>query len=151
MYIVYKTILILILFTAANSQSALAQTIDLSPKQIERVKVCQKVLKDADLKTWRQMAKELSQSPNPEENLQILEAITETYMEIVKEQNVIENRKKAWLYDMIKLNMAYLQLGGLDIHARDQSGLNLLIQKKLKDHLPELLKRNKKIFQKIEK
>ena len=136
MKIFLRLIFLLFLFPI---QSSYAQD-SLTPQQVERVKVCKNLLEEIDTKSLQRTINELEKSLDPEMNLQIMEAMARTYVDIVRENNVVELKNKQWLYSMITLNMANIQFGGgVDEESRD-APLNRLIQRKLKEHLsPELM------------
>jgi len=115
----------------------LANADTLSQAQIQRVKTAKGLLGAADPRTAGEIGDELSKGRFTEENLQIFEAIAQTYRDMVVEYNV-GPEKKEWLHSMILLNMAYFQFGGSS-EAND-TGLNIMIRRKLKQYLsPELL------------
>jgi len=110
----------------------------LTPEQVERLKECRHILRNVDQRPFSAVVKDLKKSGRPEANLQILEATAKTYADIVEEQNVTTIKSKEFLYSMVQLNMAFLQLGG---DARNVGGgkdgpLNRLICRKLKIYLP---------------
>ena len=119
---------------------------NLTADEMGRLRSCKRLLGGVDTKSFEQSLFDLKHSSFPHENLQILEAMTKTYTEIVQEQNVVGQKKKEWLYSMVALNMAYLQLAGINATQSQDSPLDKLIRWKLKEHLPEGLKENKKIF-----
>ena len=107
----------------------------LTLEEQERLSVCKDLLAGVDRKSFEKSLRDLEQSPSPQENLGILEAIAQTYSDIVQEQKVVGQDKKAWLYNMITLNMAYLQLAGIDAKQSEDSPLDKLIRRKLRKHL----------------
>lgn len=84
-----------------------------------------------------QTTKELEKTGHPETNLCMKEAMAKTYADIVREQDVQGKGKKEWLYSMITLNMAYLQLVGTEAGGKADTALDLLIRRKLKFYLPQ--------------
>jgi hypothetical protein len=121
----------------------------LSIQQMQRLESCRRLTEDIDDKSLQAAIAQLDNSPDPEENLQLLEAVARTYAEIVRDQKVSGLEKKKWLYSMVTLNMAYLQLGGLDVNPPGDTSLNKLIRRKLKEHMPPELKENKNLFHPI--
>lgn len=126
---------------------------ELSETQIERVQTCQNILKEVDDRSLQQAIHELTRSRHPEENLQILEAMAKTYADVTKELDIREQTQKEGLYSTIKLNMAYLQLGGL--HAGGGGGGNReplyrLVRSKLRDYLPARLLKDEQFFYTLE-
>jgi len=122
----------------------------LTTAQEERVQSCSRLLQGVESKSVDARIRELEQSPTPEESLQVVEAIAKTYADIVKEQNISEPKKQEWLYSMISLNMAYLQLGGLNIQQSGDSALNKMIRLRLKEYLSPELINNKEVFTSLE-
>ena len=122
---------------------------NLTSAQTERVKTAKLLLGVVDKKSLEQTIKELQGTSYPEGNLQILEAVAKSYVDIIREQNVEGKGKKEWLYSMIQLNMAYFQLGG-DPNNREDTSLNLLIRRKLQKYLPAELFTNPKLFHSLE-
>ncbi len=122
----------------------------LTPQQIERVQVCKRLLLEVDSKPLPKTIVELEHTPYPEENLQIMEAVAMTYADIVKEQTVDDDKNKKWLYGMIMLNMAYLQLGGDQYAVGGNAPLNRLICRKLREHLPPDLLNHPGLFHPLE-
>ena len=122
----------------------------LTAQQLERLKVCKRLLQEVDHKSVEETATDLESNPYSEENLQILEAIAKTYDDIVREKNVVEMRHKNGLYEMITMNMAYFQLGGVNSGTGTRGPLYYLIQKKLKQYLPSDLLKHSGIFQPID-
>lgn len=127
-----------------NSQSRL------TPQQIERVKACKQLLEGADQKSLETSIEGVESSPHPEENLQIMEAMAKTFSEIALEYKVESQKKKEWLYSMVELNMAYLQLEGAQGGAGVRDALNKLICRKLKEYLPARLLKNPGLFYSVE-
>lgn len=107
----------------------------LSPEQIERVKACKRLLEEIDTKPLPRTLRELERSTYPELHLRIMEAMANTYVELVREHKVVKLKDKHWLYGMIAMNMANLQFGG-GIEGDRDAALNHLIQRKLLEHLP---------------
>jgi hypothetical protein len=84
----------------------------------------------------QQTIDELRKTHHFQLNLEMREAMAKTYADIVKEENVIGQKKKEWLYSMVCLNMAYLQFGGAQGAPGSTTALNRLIRRKLKEYLP---------------
>jgi hypothetical protein len=122
----------------------------LNGAQIERLKDCKNILGEVDNEPLYQKIEKLDTASNPEENLQILEAVAKTYAEIIQEREVEGLKKREWLHSMIQLNMAYLQLGGMRDKSGDHEPLNGLIRRKLKRYLPKELQNNTEIFYTLE-
>lgn len=113
---------------------------ELTQSQLERVKRFKTLIQEVDTKPFTETVSQIFQSPHPEGQLQILEAMAKTYVEIVREYDVAVLSTKKRLYQMILLNMAYFQFGGQE-DSENPSHLNRLIQKKLHEYLsPEILK-----------
>lgn len=137
-----KKIFVLV-FCLLSAVPAFAQ---LTPQQLERVKVCHRLLEGAQNKSVQEMSTDIEQMPSPEKHLQILEAVALTYSEIVQEQKIEEQDRREWLHSMIALNMGYLQLGG----AGSGDPMHRMIQRKLKAHLSPALLKDPELFQSLE-
>ena len=133
-----------------EKQLYFSKTVQLTADEIVRLKVCKRLSAGIDKKSFEESLAALERYPYPEENLQILEAMTRTYVEIIQQGNVVEQKTKEWLYSMIALNMAYLQLGGIQVKQDEDTPLNKLIRQKLKEHLPVILQENQEIFKPLE-
>lgn len=106
----------------------------LTAVDIERVKAFKQLSSDVDKKSLSQIIDEIQTADNPQLELAMQEAIAKTYCDVAKEQNVVEQKQKEWLYSMVTMNMAYLQFGA----KQDDSGnaLNRLVRRKLREYLP---------------
>jgi hypothetical protein len=62
--------------------------------------------------------------------------MAKAYADIVRDQDVVGEKKKEWLYSMVCLNMAYFQFGGTQGPPGSATSLNRLIRRKLKEYLP---------------
>ena len=109
----------------------------LTAHELERVTVIRKDLGGVDKKTLQQTVRELEKRPYLEVNLQIKEAMAKAYVDIVREQNIVGQPKKEWLYSMVALNMAYLQFAADKDSTAGAKNLNKLIRYKLKQYLPQ--------------
>lgn len=122
----------------------------LTDAQIERVKVSKALIKEVDTKVLQDTIADITNSPDPEGQLQLFEAGARAYADIVQESKVADDmRTRRWLYNQILLNTAYLQLGGFQFE-EDGSDLSQLIQRKLKKNLPEGAFQNTVLFREIE-
>ena len=132
----FRLVKIIFLFLVVFIPASVSQAESLSAQQIARVKACKRLIAEVDIKSLQRSIDELEASLYPELNLEIMEAVTQAYDDIVREQNVTKLKDKEWLYAMITLNMANLQFGGgVGKNSRD-AGLNRLIERKLKEYLP---------------
>ena len=104
--------------------------------EVQRVRALKELLGGVDSKTLQQTVDELEKADYPRVNLDMKEAITKTYADIVRDKNVIDQEERVWLYSMVTLNMAYLQLGGTQDKAGSTGPLNQLIRRKLREYLP---------------
>ncbi len=129
-----KVILLIMVVMQATMQMAFAGP--LTPIEIERVKVFKQLVQEVDRKPLHQTIEDLEKTAHPKTSLWVKEAMAQTYMDIVREQNVQGQGKKEWLYSMINLNMAYLQFVGTKQRMKTGNSLNVLICHKLKEHLP---------------
>lgn len=103
----------------------------LTQAQTDRVRAYKQLIKEADPKTLAQSVAELEKSASPEMNLQIKEAVAQTYAALVVEHKVKGKANKEWLLSMVTLNMAYLQFEG-DANSAQAAPLDILIRQKLK-------------------
>lgn len=120
----------------------------LTPQQVERVKAFKQLIKDVDTKSLQQTIDDVSAMKDPSLELELQEAIARTYADIVQEHKVTEQKTKEWLWSVIKINMAYLQLGG----QKDEStnGLHVIIRQKLREYLPSDILRQPGFLYKLE-
>jgi len=108
----------------------------LTEQEIQRVKAVKQLLHGIDSKSLQQTIDDLGKTHYPQVNLEIREAMAKTYADLVKEYNVVGQKKKDWLYSMVCLNMAYIQFGGGQGNSANSTSLNRLIYRKLKEYLP---------------
>ena len=120
----------------------------LTQAQIERVKAAKQLLDAADPRTVKEIIEELSQTRFTEGNLQILEAVAQTYRDMLLEYPQAAQGKKEWLHSIIRLNMAYFQFGGSS--EQNDSGLNITIRRKLKKYLSPKLLSDPNLFYSLE-
>ncbi|OGX06981.1 MAG: hypothetical protein A2Z88_04225 [Omnitrophica WOR_2 bacterium GWA2_47_8] len=122
---------------------------ELSDQDIERVKASRDLLQGTDPRSLPKTLRELNRTNCPQIHAIIMEAIARTYVDIVREQKVVEQKKKDWLYSMVKLNMAYLQLTG-GTYKGDNNSLNRSIRFRLKEYLPAGILTHPGFFQKVD-
>ncbi len=108
----------------------------LTPEEIERVKGSIQTVREVDRKPLHQIIEDLEKTGHPRTFLRMREAMARTYADIVREQDLQGQGKKEWLYSMISLNMAYLQFVGTKGKIKTDTGLDMLICRKLKEYLP---------------
>ncbi|HOW35362.1 MAG TPA: hypothetical protein PL155_02980 [Candidatus Omnitrophota bacterium] len=123
---------------------------DLSPGQLSRLKAAKGLIGDADSRSLQEAADELRTSPDTEGALQILEAVAAVYVELVRDYALDDSTARVRLLDKIRMNMAYFQMGGPDSEGPQESDLNILIRRKLKEHLSSELRNNPKLFYSLE-
>lgn len=123
---------------------------DLSPAQMNRLKAAKELLGDADTHSLKEATDELKKSPDTEGALQIVEAVAAVYVELVRDYKLDDPQARIRLLDKIRMNMAYFQMGGPDTEGAQESSLNILIRRKLKDHLSPELKKNPNLFYSLE-
>lgn len=138
----FLTVFFFMIFVSTVSAGTLSQS------QVERVKAVRALLAGVDNRTLQDTISELANSKFPEGNLEIMEAIAATYQEMVSEYQVEGQAKKEWLHSMVCLNMAYLQAGG--IAERSDTGLNMVIRRKLKKYLSPQLLSDPELFYSVE-
>jgi hypothetical protein len=140
-----KVVVLVLLFLAAVHVAPAAA---LSPKQLERVRSAKTILAEVDERSLQELEKELSATDFPEGHLQILEAVAATYREMLEEYEATTQGRKEWLHSMILLNMAYFQFGGNS--EENDTGLNIVIRRKLKKHLSVQLLADPRLFHSLE-
>ena len=150
-------ILILSLFVASSSSvngaeggSSFSGKGRLTLEEIGHLKDCKRLLQDVDQKSFMESRLKIEKSAHPHENLQLFAAVAQTYDDIVHEQKIIDQPKKEFLLMKINFNMAYLQLAGINTEQRQDTGLNKMIRRKLREHLPVDLKKNFTLFRPME-
>jgi hypothetical protein len=129
-----KTKILTVIFFLALCGSAYAAQ-PFSAGQLDRLRAAKRLLSDVDSRSFSETLQDLQKTSFSEGHLQVLEAVAQTYAEIAREYDVETPERKKWLYGMVQLNLAYLQLGGGEEQAT-ASALNTLIQRKLLRHLP---------------
>ena len=139
-----KIVLFFVLAAAVHASAAGAES--LTPDQTRRLQVCERLLDGVDKNGMAKKMRELENSRFPEENVKLIEAVTQTYAELVREQGIEKPDTKEWLYSMVTLNMGYLQLGGSKLNQSRDTALNKIIRRRLKDRLPADLLANEEIF-----
>lgn len=140
-----KKLMVLSLILAIPLQAHAAA---LNPQQIERIKEAKKLLGSVDPRTVGDISAELSKTRFAEENLQILEAVAQTYRDMILEYEEVTNDKREWLHSMILLNMAYFQFGGSS--EQGDTGLNIVIRRKLRKYMSPELMANPNLFYSLE-
>jgi len=120
----------------------------LSPQQIERVKEAKNLLGPVEPRTTEEIVNELTAARFSEENLQILEAVAQTYRDMLIEYKEATNGKREWLHSVILLNVAFFQFGGSS--EQNDTGLNIVIRRKLKKYLSPQLLSNRNLFYALE-
>ena len=118
----------------------------LTTQEIERVKALKVTLRDVDSKTLDQTISDLEKTGYPRLNLEIRETMAKAFVDIVNEQHVSGVKKKQWLYSMVTLNMAYLQMVGLHVKDDEKKEINKLIRYKLKTYLPKGIEEKKGFY-----
>ncbi len=108
-----------------------------STGEIARIKAFKALVQEVDQKSLTETVHDLEKSPYPHLNLQMKEAMARVYADLVEDKKVEGKAKKAWLYSMVSLNMAYLQFEGTKDNAGNAEPLNRLIRRKLKECLPK--------------
>ena len=134
-----SVIFFLIFFTVipgyAQDLPAFSCRTTLTPAQIERVRSSQALLPVSACRPHQETVKDFNRSKCPAIHVLMLEAMSRTYSELVREYDLEDPGAQLRLYSKVQLNMAYLQLTGPD--AKDEgSALNRLIRRKLMQYLP---------------
>jgi hypothetical protein len=94
------------------------------------------LLAGVDTKPLWKTIDELERSRHPMVNIEMKEAMAKAFIDLSREYNIQEQKKKEWLYSMVCLNMAYLQFAGNQRNSASTTDLNKLIRQKLKEYLP---------------
>jgi hypothetical protein len=143
-----KKITALILILAASASAGPG----LTPRDMERLKEAKAILADAEPRPLDAVADQLTKTGSPYENLQIYEVVALTFQDIIREHGAeVKGRDgRQRLLEKVKMNLAYFQLGGPDVEAEGEDGLNILIRRKLKDHMPKELWGNPKLFHSLD-
>lgn len=118
----------------------------LSEEELGRVRACKRLLKGVDDESVEETVARLEENHYPLEHIILMEAMARTYAEMVEEQQVVEIKKKKWLYSMVTLNMAYLQLGGFQLKKAHAVPLHRIIQRKLRSYIPAEMMKNEDLF-----
>ena len=79
-----------------------------------------------------------------------MEAIAATYAELVKKYQLAGRQERMRFLDKVRMNMAYFQLGGLDDESPKASSLNIVIRRKLKEHLSLELRGDTRLFKSLD-
>lgn len=127
-----KKVLAVIVFLALSVSVHAAQPLD--AEQLNRLRTVRWILDEVDKRSFGEIVQDLQKTTFSEGHLQLLEAVAQTYKELLVDYQIAGLEKKKWLHGMIQLNLAYLQLGGAQQNTA--SALNALIQQKLLRHLP---------------
>jgi len=110
----------------------------LTPQQVEQVRMFKQALAQVDHESLEATVEEFNKSACPAIRVLMLDAMTRTYADLIRDYDLIDQDARVRLYDKIKMNMAYMQFTGGRGRCKG-SGLNCLIQDKLKTYLPSWL------------
>lgn len=119
------SVVIILLTLSASAHAGPA----LDAGQFSRLRAVKFILNDVDVRSIEEMARDLQKTSFPEGHLRLLEATAKTYNDLIHDYPQATRERKKWLYGMVQLNLAYLQLGGGETAAT--SALNTLIQRTL--------------------
>jgi len=122
------------LWVCLFSQNACARL--LTTQEIDRVRAVKKLLYEVDTKSLKRTIQDLESTRHPQTGLDMMEAMANTYIELVRDYRPEGQKKKRWLYSMVCLNMAYLQFGGSKGKVGSTTELNRLIRQELLKYLP---------------
>jgi hypothetical protein len=145
--VIHKTICLCVLLTfivPAAAGAALTQT------EVFRLTKAKALLMDAEKRPLDEIIEEFERTGLPHEHLQIYEAVAATFRDILTDHQENDTRSRERLLDKIRMNMAYFQFGGTKTEQEGGSELNRLIQRKLKQYLPEDIWGNSKLFHSLE-
>ena len=139
-----------IVFVGCYAVCAWAQA-GLSALQMNRLAHAKELLGAVDTRAVEMIAAEIAKSPAAEGALQIFEAVARVYADLVDEYELTDYEARERLLERIRMNMAYFQLGGPDAEGPGESGLNVLIRRRLIRHLPPELMSDPRLFHSLEK
>ena len=134
---------------AASAHAERRESSFLSEKDIAYVRELRELTRDVDKRSLQEMIDEMENTDYPQVQAVIFEAVALTYDDITRENEVREQKKKEWLYSMVKLNMAYLQLTGGTFQG-DSDPVNRRIRFLLKKYLPPEIFKHPGFFQKVD-
>ena len=117
----------------------------LTGAHLARIEQVKQILGQVEDRPARQIMDEFNRTSAPQGNLQILEAVSATYQDLVDRKKVTDMEEKKQLYNLIRLNVAYLQFGG-NIGYQGDKKINLWIRQTLARHLPQELMQNQQVF-----
>ena len=121
----------------------------LAPDEIQRLTKAKSLLADTEDRSVNELVLKFQKTGWPEDYLAIYEAIAFTFRDITKDYKN-DRVARVRLLDKIRMNMAYFQFGGSRAEQEGSSELNRLIQRKLKQYLPEDIWFNPAIFHSLE-
>jgi hypothetical protein len=102
-------------------------------------------LADVDKRSAQEIVNDLNAAKSPEGQLQILEAVAQTYRDMAAQYEVTSQARKEWLHSMILLNVAFYQFGGID-DDKSETMLNVAIRRKLKSYFSDDLMNRSGLF-----
>ena len=104
---------LLVLFTLLTIISATAQAANMADSAfLERIHDAKMLVADLDPRSVEDIFKELNTTSSPEGNLQIYEAVAATFRDLVLGGDAADEAGRKTLYDQIRMNVAFIQLGG---------------------------------------
>lgn len=99
-----------------------------------RIMRAQTLVAEHDLRSVDEIWTELQGSVSAEGNLQIYEAVAETYRDLTADGKIAGEAEKRGLYDKIRMNVAFIQFGG-DPNYGGGAKINLWIRRSLMKYL----------------
>ncbi len=137
-------ILFLVVISPATASAAFTQA------EVRRLTEAKILLMDADKRSVDDLIEGFNSTGLPNEQITIYEAIAATFRDIIQDYGEHSAQSQKQLLNKIRMNMAYFQFGGSRAEQPGGSELNRLIQRKLKQYLPENIWDNPKLFHSLE-
>ena len=119
---------------------------DLTQSERKRLTEAKALLMDVESRSVDDLMNKFAETGLAREQLQIYEAIAATFRDIIDQYGKKSLRSRKKVIEKIRMNMAYFQLGGSRAEQKGGSELDRLIQRKLKQYLPEEIWDNTKLF-----
>lgn len=146
LFVLKMKILFSLLITLFILISSVQVEARLSSQQMNRINSSVKRLGQVEPRSVKSVIHEFQQYDNVEGNIQIFETVVSVYRKLAQKYELDSLKAKQRLLEKVRLNMAYLQMGGLQVQGGGDNSLNNYIQRELRKHLPERLTNNEQLF-----